>query len=522
MGLDPPFVYPASELDERAKLQAMIGSFWADIFNDETVLSSFLHARAQLDAQTQLTLMELLHSISRFSVPVYHTDNWYLLTLREADKDEVDIANPQFDGAFTFGDPAMLSFGDTLQSPYSAWTVPADLKQAPVILNRIVAPSLTLSHGIDYSLQGGAILFRENPFENPYVPIREIYEDNRVIDREFQLWVYRGQFEWHTLSQQFGAVLGLRLPSSQQYKQLLNAVFDGITEGGSLRNVLSALSAVCDVPLVQEDGEIVENVMVDARSRWVVTDKRAYEFHIDASVDVAVGDVLRAGDAMTGSLVYYEFNRGQTPTAEQLRSLVLGKGYLSSGFFGDLVFENKDVPLIVEGPNPDTGNYTKVSFEIHGAPADVEKFWNDVHEAGVASGQTLAMLLDTRGEKVEQPTAANLPTTVNPVDFLCKNLLRSNYGVVVVNVSTLGRNALGLHHARILRKIIPPHTAILIYAELEYGTDEIIMEGSGDENGPGVEEDLLTFLNGTFTDEIDPADLVEERVRFRQITGICI
>ncbi len=522
MGLNPPFVYPASELDERAKLQAAVGSFWTDVFNDETVLASFLHARAQLDVQTQLNLMELLQTISRFSVPIYHTDNWYLLTLLETDKNAVDLANPRFDGAYTFGDPVMLSFGDTLQTPYSAWAVPEDLKQAPVILNRIVAPSLTLTHGIDYSVQEGAILFRDNPFENPYVPVREIYENNRVIDRELQLWVYRGQFEWHTLSNQFGAVIGLRLPSSQQYKRLLNAVFDGIAEGGSLRNVLSALSAICDVPLTREDGEIVENILEDARSRWIITDKHAYEFHLDASVEVAVGDVLQAGEALTGSLAYYEFNRGQTPTATQLRSLAIGKGYLSGGFFGDIVFENKDVALVVEGPNADTGNYTKVSFEIHGTPGDVEKFWDDVHEAGIAAGQTLAMLLDTRDEKVEQPTAANLPTTVNPVEFLCQNILRSNYGVVVVNTSTLGRNALGLHHARILRKIIPPPTALLIYAELEYGGDEIIMEGSGDEDAPGVAEDLLTFLSGTFTDEIDPADLVDERVRFRQITGICI
>ena len=509
-------------LDEREKLRASLGSFWSEIFTDEAVLTSLLHARAQLDAQTQLDFMELLSSISRLNVPVFHTDNWFLLTLRQSDKDNTALRLPKFDGTYTFGDPVTLSFDDVLETPFHAWAVPPDLKQAPAILNRIVAASLTLTHGVDYLLQDGVLVFRNDPFENPYVPVRGIYENSAVIDRELQLWVYRGQFDWRHIAEQFGYVIGLKLPSSEPYKRLVNAVLDGITEGPSRRSVLNVLSAVCDVPLVLETQETVETIDTDSRAQWVVTDKHAYEIHPDAAVIVNSGDVLSQGDPLCDTLRLLEFNRGQTPSADVLRSLGLGKGFLASGYYGDVVFENTTTDWLVTPPSPDTGNYTRMEFTVHGAPGDVEKFWDDVHAAGVARGQTLAMLLDTRDEKIDQPTAANLPTTVNPVQFLCENILRVNYGVAVVQSATLGRNALGLHHARILRKIVPPHTALLIYAELELGRDEIIMEGSGDETKPGVSEEFSPFLCGTFTDEIDPADLVEETVRFRQIVGQCI
>ena len=72
----------------------------------------------------------------------------------------------------------------------------------------------------------------------------------QVVDREINLWVYRGQFDWHTTYEQFGYVLGLHAAqSSQQYKDLVNAVFDALVEGTTARAVQAALSAIADVPI---------------------------------------------------------------------------------------------------------------------------------------------------------------------------------------------------------------------------------------------------------------------------------
>lgn len=521
MPLNAPYTYPASLLDERERLLATIGSFWSEIFTDEATLSSFLHARAQLDVQTQLDFMELLSSISRFNVPVFHIDNWYSLTLRLTDKDAADLLIPRFDGTAVFADPAEIQFGQQLERPFHAWQAPASLKTAPVILNRIVASSLTLTHGVDYVLQDGVLLFRDNPFESPWVPVRDIYEEGRIVDRELQLWIYRGEFDWTTVYKQFGAVIGLQLPSSDVYKRLVNGVFDSIVRGPSRRNVLDIFSAVCDVPLARGE-ETVQEIRADSRALWIITDKHAYECHLDATAVVSVGDVLQAGDTLTDTLAYHEFNRGQAPTPEQLRSLALGKGYLSEGYYGDLVFRNETLATTVTEPSAETGEYTRIEFPVDGAPGDVIRFWDDVHESGTAAGETFAMLLDTRTDKTGQPTAAALPTAINPLRFLCENILRANYGLVIVKPTTFGRNSPGLHHARILRRVVPPPTAILLYVELELGSDEIIMNGTGDETEPGVEEDFDTFLIGTFTDEIDPNDLVEENLRFRQVQGQCI
>jgi hypothetical protein len=59
---------------------------------------------------------------------------------------------------------------------------------------------------------------------------------------------------------------------------------------------------------------------------------------------------------------------------------------LGYGFFGGLVFENKDVPVTVE---EDVDGYTKVSWSLGGFSLDVEKFWEDVHASGVSKNQNL-------------------------------------------------------------------------------------------------------------------------------------
>jgi hypothetical protein len=196
----------------------------------------------------------------------------------------------------------------------------------------------------------------------------------------------------------------------------------------------------------------------------------------------------------------------------------MGSGFLSVGFFGDLTFENKDAGLIVE---ENVAGYTKVSWSLGGFPGDVTKFWEDVHESGVAAGKTLAMYLDIRPTPVGQPAAINLPSTINPLEFLCENFLRYNTFLVKIKVNQLGPDKLPSIPADALRKIIPPQTAMIVLVELVYADNPVIMDGAGDASGAGYEEELSGFPCMPTSESMLGTTYITEKTRLVQIAGRC-
>ena len=505
----PDYTYP-TELDRPRELLGVVGSFWADSYGGGDFVASLLHAKAQQQAQAQLDLLDLVASFSRLNVPVFHVENWSLLILRESEKNAANL--PRFDGTISFDDGE--HFDTPVASALSAWEAPAGLVDCKVVMNKITDASLTLTRGAEFYVRDGAVWFKDDPFANPDVRVVDVFEDGVVVDRAAYLWAYRGEYDWDTVYRQFGYVLGAKLRSSRPYKELVNAVYDGLVEGTTARCVEDFMSAVCDVPLAQAD-EQVRYVLQDTRKKWVITDQNAYGFSPNAEVIVSVGDEVRAGQALTDALRFYDTNRGTVPA--DVRALTAGRGVLSTAFFRELTFENKTVPLVVE---EGVDGYTKVSFEVGGWPADVEKFWADVHAAGVAAGDTLAMRLDTRTNKTGQPTALALPAAVNPLEFLTQNVLRGNAFFVVVRPEAFGDEAVGLHAARHLRKLVPPQTACLLIVQLD-ADETVTMSGPGTETAPGYEEEVLSYSGTTLEETIDPADYVTEDVRVFQISGHC-
>ncbi len=505
-----PYTWP-TELDDARKLLQVVGSLWAETYAGNELVESLLHAKAQQQAQAHLDLLELIACISRLNVPVFHTENWFLLELKESELNAPNL--PIFDGTYDF--TGQISYDVPATTPLFAWPLPTGLSSAKVILNQITDSTLTYTAGIDFFIEPGVVWLRTNPFSNPDVRISEVFTDNTVTDRIAYLWVYRGQFDWDTVYKQFGYVLGLKLESSRPYKEVINAVYNGLVQGTNAKCVEDFMSAVCDVPLARET-ETVMYVMTDSQKQWVITDKNAYGFSTKAVVTAAVGDMLSAGDTMTDTLTFYDFNRGVLP--DDVRALSAGRGILPTGYFGDLTFENMSSPVLV-GENVD--GYTKVEFLISGWPGDIEKFWNDVHSKGVAADDTLAMRLDTRTNKTGQPTAVAIPVKINPLGFLIQNVLRGNAFAIRVKPAAFGPEAPGLHAARLLRKLIPPQTLCLLLVELEYDGDVVTMDGPGSETDAGYEEDVDTFQGNSIEESIDPASYVSEDVRIFQIGGYC-
>lgn len=114
-----------------------------------------------------------------------------------------------------------------------------------------------------------------------------------------------------------------------------------------------------------------------------------------------------------------------------------------------------------------------------------------------------------------------LPTTINPLTFLISNLFRENMLAIVVRPHLFGPNALGLSAARLLRRLVPPHSAVVVFAQLDLGPDRIMMDGPGTAEAAGYEESVSTFLGGSTTEALDGTAYITETVRIFQVNGQC-
>lgn len=533
----PSYSYPTTDYDRARNLLALIGSFWAEVYHAKDQVQSMLSAKGQIENQTIVDLLEVLDSFAYRTCPVFHTDNWYVLHMYESELNNDELTVATFDGTLNYNEGARLGVGN----PRSDFTFPLDEKivECNQIFNRFTEPSLSLTHGVDFIIRPGKISFRFNPFTDNRVATRPVYENGEVVDQEAVLWLFKSQHDFDYLYRRYGYVLGLKLQSSKNYRKLLTAFFDALVGGTTANQVITAAAAITGIPVVLEQEETVEVITDDADGLLIVTDQHSYKFSANANAIVEIGDTVRAGTSLVDALEIIEFNRGIVP--EDLRALSMGRGFLANCYYGDLIFENKEVPLEVD-ENHESG-FTYVTFGLGGFPLDVDEFFDTMHARGIAVSQlpvddcdpgdivlipgdecdgegtpdatirrgTLAHLLDVRENPVGEPTAASLPDSINPLEFLIQNVLRANAAVLKIRGSSLGSDGLGLHISPLLSKIVPPHTAVILLIELTPPEDSLEVEM--------IDETMSTFKAMGLSDDLQ--DLVAEKLNVSVVSGTC-
>jgi len=514
--------YPQNDLDNADLLLNLLGSFWATTYQGNKLISDLTEVTGQMAQQTYAQLMELVNSISRFNVPLYHQDNWYALRFRESDlnTNENLLAKYTTQDSQTYSSNHSLTYGQALSTPYFVLTKPRGLVEVKLIFNRLTEPTVELVQGVDYWLEDTIIIFRSNPFKNDLIAKRELLNDlGEIVDKEIVLWMYRGKWDWFATYKQFGYVLRLQLKSSENYKQFINAIFDAFISGTNIRTQQLALAAAFGVPLAIEAKEVVESIIRDADKLNIFTNQHVYRFPLTATPIVFRHQQITAGESLTDLLQVFEFNRGKQINPQDISALSIGAGLIPYGFQGELVFENIETPIIVE---LEVDGFTKISWKLGGFPFDADKFWDDTHAAGVAKNQTLAMLLDRRETPTGQPTAAMLPSKINPLQFLTDNVLRNNAYVVKIKAGISRATRLPFVPSDQLRKIQPPHTLMLLNVELVYDDNHVIMETLGTETSAGYEEGLSSFPCMVNAESLLPALYMSEQVRATIIGGRCI
>lgn len=511
--------YPADDFNQGSQLLAQLGSFWFNIFEDWHKLQVHYRSSGYEASQTYLNFLETVASLSRFSVPVFHKEDWYLLVAKQSESDSIpsvyqagDLVYGNQPGTVPGREAGFVqTYGGTDNPNLRQIRLPDNLVDCPFVLqNLVVHPSKTWVAGADYDIDKNRnlIRFREDPFEDPLVAKADVVDsDGNVVDTEIGIWVYKGDFDLNYVWTHFGYVLGIRLDSSEFYKDLVNAVWSARVVGGLTEATLTQfLAAMSGAPTCLSPEETVEVVRTEEESQLIVTDLSTYRAPLGATVTVAVGDTVFLGDPLTDAFEIVELSTNE-PDYSLIPAMAMSDDFLSGGYFAELSFRNHSVALEYLGL--DENNKAVVRFEVGGFPADVELFWENVHARGVADGQTLANLLDLRENPQTEPGPSNLPATINPLQFVMENLLRNNLFVIRARVASFAEDAPGIGVFKHLRDIIPPHTTYIVFVEQTVPVETIDLSAPGGEDEAGAEDDdveVFDAANPVFEELFEAGD----------------
>ncbi len=479
--------YPTTLYDQGDDILRSLGSFWAEIFEDRDRLAAFFRAYGLEAGQAYRWYLEHFAALSRYTIPLYHTEEWYYLRFRVSQLTEVW---PVFGdgGEYTY-QPGGYHFGRPIGVPRYGIPLPPGLKRVRLITDRVTEPRLCYCENMEFHVNyhDNRIELISNPLDTDLLEPRSIIDDDgNVVDVETGLWLYAADFDLDWLWEQYGYVLRLRSSTSRHYRGMINARFDSNVGTTTVESLQDMLEAVSGIPLARYD-ETVEHILTGPGRVQVVTDLSVYTFPADSTVIVAAGDELHPGDSMVDTVIYHELGRDQS-VLDQLPAVALGDGFLAGGYSNELTFENKKVSIDYLGVDED--DKAIITFEVSGVPADVAKFWSEVHTYGKNAGKVLADWLDTRLDPVGPPAPGDLPATINPLKFVLGRLMANNLFILRLRPEKFAADAPGLAYMDQLYHILPPQTTFIVYLELEADPEYIDPTQAGDADHAGVDESL--------------------------------
>ena len=88
------YTYPANPWDRPRNLLATLGSFWSETYSGRDQIESIVRAKGQIENQTVQDLLETTVALSRYTVPIFHRDNWYPLRLLRSARNATVVSVP--------------------------------------------------------------------------------------------------------------------------------------------------------------------------------------------------------------------------------------------------------------------------------------------------------------------------------------------------------------------------------------------------------------------------------------------
>lgn len=252
-----------------------LSDFWTRFFKDKNQLEAMYKATEIPIGQVYLDLMASVLSFSLREVPVFNKEFFKLLTVRE-DLVEYRPADARY--SFEMTDKAIKSF--------------------QFLYNKILDPTTILEAHIDFEVDSSGtedlLLFENNPFDYngtgepiPGVAYRTVVvvdaDGNTTTERELAFWVPDAMLDKNDMYLNYGYLVSRFEPSSEAYRALLQGIFQYFVLGPTPNHLTSALNVITGLPVIRDDGEILQEVdSSDPAYNVVVTNAARYSF--DAGV----------------------------------------------------------------------------------------------------------------------------------------------------------------------------------------------------------------------------------------------
>lgn len=222
-----------SDFENFHTLHKALGDFWYSFFAGAEQVGTYVDAVQEMYKQVEQTMHEVEHSLSRHDIDVYRTYRNYPLKVKYSNYVEWSNVLPQYDGTYSYNGELKYSVPISTTSRIK---LPAKIVEIGAITNKIIEPTIET---IDFAFEDSYIILPFNPFEEDFTV--NILPDK---DQEVTLWLKDVKFDYDDLYMQYGYALDIKLPSSERYKEIINAYTDCLVNGGSKQNVLRLIKAI--------------------------------------------------------------------------------------------------------------------------------------------------------------------------------------------------------------------------------------------------------------------------------------
>jgi len=247
-----------------------LSDLWTKFFADDAQLKAVYTGTEILVGQAYLELVSTVLNISARETPVFQKEFFKLITVRED-----NVIYRVKDGNYGF---EVTGIG---------------LKDCQFLYNKIFGPSTILEKrqhfSFDSSTDEDVLVFFNDPFDwlgdgepIPGIASRvvEVVDADGIVTRQRELafWIPDATMEQFDLYLNYGYLINRFEPSSEAYRALIQGVIQYFVLGPTPQHLLSTLNVVIGLPVIREDGEVLQRITNANGINTVVTDKNNYAF----------------------------------------------------------------------------------------------------------------------------------------------------------------------------------------------------------------------------------------------------
>jgi len=450
-------------------LAACLGDFWSQEYGGRDQVRLFIEGLAAIYANDRAAREDWAALLSLATVKPLATVPYLAWTLRPGANDAAVPARTFGDGT-TFGSGAY--FGE-MTSAGPAYPKPAGLVRAAMLVDAPRRPTIALVDGCDFAIEADRIRFNVDPFDDPRIQALAL-EDGSV-----PMFFAGARVDDRRLDLHYGYVMGCDRRSTDTYRRFLMALWHCVAIGASDDALDEALAAIADAPRAEGDETVQEVVHQDGRPWLVITERRCYRVPAIDPI-VMVGDVLEPGQILGDAIRRSRMGKG---VPDGVRFLALGPA--DTGLDGATAWADEDVATTIAA---DRRGHTTIEWPLDGNGA---AYWQTVDRVA------LARALDSRGPSAAtEPSSVNLPTRINPLDFLCREML-PGADCVRFRVDSFGPDSPGLDLLGRLKACLPPEYRMMVVATLPRLADAATLgEGAAGRVMPMPERLVTSALGG--------------------------